>query len=176
MNSAVRKREARLVLRAQLGDREALDELLRSTQGWLHAYLGRLVGSDADDALQDTLVLVARKLPQLSEPMHFRAWVYRIATREAQRGRRARNHFDIDDAELPPAEEAPEPDVELAALLRERIDQLPPNSRAVVALHYFEELTLREISDVLARPLGTIKSRLAYALGRLRDDMRGTER
>jgi RNA polymerase sigma-70 factor (ECF subfamily) len=45
---------------------------------------------------------------------------------------------------------------------------LPPASRAVVSLHYFADLPLDEVADVLGVPLGTVKSRLAYGLSRLR--------
>src|ERR687890_2917084 len=83
----VAEREAFLVLRAQTGDRGALDALLASVQEPLYRYVLSLVGERhlAEDALQETFVRVYRKLGWLREPGLFRAWAYRIATREAFR-------------------------------------------------------------------------------------------
>ena len=76
-----------LVLRAQAGDREALEELLRAVQPKLQRYLRALIGHDAasDDVLQEVLFLIYRKLGWLREPKVFEAWAYRIASREAFR-------------------------------------------------------------------------------------------
>lgn len=53
------------------------------------------------------------------------------------------------------------------------IDRLPAASRLVVDLHYREGLTLVEIGESLELPLGTVKSRLAYGLARLREWVAG---
>src|SRR5262249_11108186 len=74
------------VLRAQCDDREALESLLRSIQPSLHRFLSNLVGpSDADDVLQEVLVLVYRKLWALETPQLFRPWTFRIAHRAGVR-------------------------------------------------------------------------------------------
>ena len=48
------------------------------------------------------------------------------------------------------------------------VDELPPGSRAVIVLHYLEEMSLDEVAAVLEISPGTVKSRLAYGLARLR--------
>jgi RNA polymerase sigma factor (sigma-70 family) len=94
----------RLVLRAQCNDREALEALLRSVQPSLRRYLAGLAGpTDADDLLQDVLVIVIRKLGMLDDPKLFRPWSFRIASREAFRHIRKRSLWHErheDDAEL----------------------------------------------------------------------------
>ena len=83
---ATSKQEAQWVLRAQCGDREALELLLRGVQPSLRRYLMRLVGaSSADDVLQEALILVSRKLKWLDVPEAFHPWVYRVASRAAFR-------------------------------------------------------------------------------------------
>ena len=73
-------------MRAQCQDREALELLLRSVQPALRRYVGGLTGADdADDVLQDVLVIVSRKLYWLEQPELFRAWAFRIASRAAFR-------------------------------------------------------------------------------------------
>src|SRR5689334_12786231 len=71
-------------LRAQCGDRGALELLLRSVQPPLHRYVRRLTGdADADDVVQDVLVAIARHIVWLIEPRLFRPWAFRIASRAA---------------------------------------------------------------------------------------------
>ena len=176
-------REAFLVLRAQSGDRGALDDLLASVQEPLYRYVLSLVRERhlAEDALQETFVRVYRKLGWLREPGLFRPWAYRIATREAfrqlKRERRWAEQVRDEDALVavaapPPREElAPE----LSARLRETVAGLSPASRAVVVLYYLHEMSLEETAAVLGVPLGTVKSRLAYGLESLRRQLRGPE-
>jgi RNA polymerase sigma-70 factor, ECF subfamily len=176
-------REAFLVLRAQSGDREALDALLASVQEPLYRYLLSLVRERhlAEDALQETFVRVYRKLGWLREPALFRAWAYRIATREAfrqlKRERRWAEQVRDEDtlnvvAAPPPRDEFAH---ELSARLRESVAGLSPASRAVVVLYYLHEMSLEETAAVLGVPLGTVKSRLAYGLGALRRQLKEAE-
>ena len=83
----MRDSEAWLVLRAQSGDREAVEMLLETLQRPLHRYVLRLIGNrpSADDVLQETLMRIYRKLRWLDDPTVFRPWAYRIASREALR-------------------------------------------------------------------------------------------
>jgi RNA polymerase sigma-70 factor (ECF subfamily) len=56
-------------------------------------------------------------------------------------------------------------------LLRRRIDELPELQRVVIERTYLQGFTLREVSEQLGAPLGTVKSALSRGLGRLRDRM-----
>ena len=86
MAATIREQQALWVLRAQCDDREALGLLLESIQSPLHHYLRSLVGPDgADDVLQNVLVLIFRKLVFLEDPLLFRPWAFRIASRAAFR-------------------------------------------------------------------------------------------
>lgn len=164
------------VLRAQSGDRQAFDELLAGVQVPLHRYISSLVGDRAlaDDALQETFLRIYRKLRWLDEPEAFRAWAYRIASREAFRLlKRERRWADrssdpeaLDSVAVP--EEPPAP-----AGLRELMARVSPASRAVLVLHYLEEMPLADVAAVLGVPVGTAKSRLAYGLATLRRDAAG---
>jgi RNA polymerase sigma-70 factor, ECF subfamily len=168
-----------LILRAQQGEREALDELLRQHQERLYRYIAGVVGNaaTAEDVLQETFLRIARKLRWLSEPGYFRAWSFRIASREAFRALRAvRPNVpldDVDESRLPVGV----PSLSQAEIdeLRETVAVLSPRSRAVIQLHYFEELPLDEVALALEIPLGTVKSRLAYGLEQLRRTYRKLE-
>jgi RNA polymerase sigma-70 factor (ECF subfamily) len=112
----------------------------------------------------------------LREPELFRAWAYRIATRETFKWlkREKRWREQERDEELLATLPAPQPEVSAAELLPQLpqlIARLSPASRAVIALHYLHELTLDEIAAVLGIAVGTVKSRLAYGLASLRQQL-----
>lgn len=173
------KQENWWVLRAQSGDREALDELLQAIQEPLYRYIFRLVGerSLAEDILQEVFIRIYRKLRWLREPELFRPWAYRIASREAFKHlKREKRWLEQirDEATLgaipaePPAENfAPELIEHLPSLMA----RVSPASRAVLILHYLDEMPLAEIATVLGVALGTVKSRLAYGLSTLRREV-----
>ncbi|HEV3485910.1 MAG TPA: RNA polymerase sigma factor [Vicinamibacterales bacterium] len=158
-----------LVLRAQAGDREALEALLERAQQPLYRYLAHVLADAAlaEDVLQDVLFRIYRKLIWLREPALFPAWAFRIASRAAFRKlkkmKRLKEEPLVDDVvqieNIQPLVDA----------LPAHLEALSPASRGVVALHYLEGLSLQEVADVLAIPLGTAKSRLAYGLRRLRE-------
>lgn len=166
--------EAILVLRAQSGDREAFEALLRHIHAPLRAYLTGLLGASiADDAMQDTALQVHRKLRWLRDPEVFRAWVFRIASRIAfAHLKRERRWLDLDrDTEL--LDSVADTITPLRALVSEQrfsqlLSRVSPASRAVLLLHYEQDLSLEQIAAVLAIPLGTVKSRLQYNLTTLR--------
>ena len=167
--------EMQWVLRAQCADREALEALLRSVQPSLRRYLTGLAGTtDADDLLQDVLVIVARRIGALDDPKLFRAWLFRIASREAFRHLRKRRLFVDRHEDVAQLAELPMPDMRPSGeRLRELLstDSISPASRAVLMLHFEEELSLPEVAAILAIPLGTVKSRLAYGLSSIRKQL-----
>lgn len=162
--------EPLLVLRAQYGDRDALERLLRGVHPSLLRYLRGLAGADdAPDVAQDVLVLIYRKLRGLDNPELFRPWAFRIATRAAFRHLRKRRNLPLNSEEdlLEHMAGPAPPPVDDAALVS-MLDAVSPASRAVLALHFQEEMTLGEVAAVLEIPLGTVRSRLAYGLSMLR--------
>jgi RNA polymerase sigma-70 factor (ECF subfamily) len=179
MNSMNRsKQEAQWVLRAQCDDWEAMELLLESVQGSLRRYLSGLVGAgDADDILQNVLVLIYRKLTWLEDPALFRPWAFRIASRAAFRWlKRQKRHAErADETAL---EAIPVEDQLPDELLRELqvVEGISPASRAVLVLHFQEDLPLADVAAILEIPLGTVKSRLAYGLATLRRHLRTMRR
>jgi RNA polymerase sigma-70 factor (ECF subfamily) len=168
-----RRHETLLVLRSQSGDRDALEELLRGTQTILLPYIRRLAGEQgAGDVLQDVFLQICLNLRSLHEPRFFRAWAYRISTRASFAFLRRKHlwenrhedSIEVDDLSASHEEDAAILVAELHALL----DQVSPASRAVLDLHYLEDLTIQEVAAILQLSAGTVKSRLAYGLKCLR--------
>jgi RNA polymerase sigma-70 factor (ECF subfamily) len=164
-----------LVVRAQTGDRAALNELLTMLQAPLYRHIVSVLGeeSGADDVLQDVLLIIARKLGSVREPQYARAWAFRIAHREAVRAARRTKpeEIDLELAAVSDADSEPLFDERLIKAVPHLIFQLPPAARMVILLHYLEGLSLLEIAEALGVPLGTVKSRLAYALSKLRREV-----
>lgn len=163
-----------LVGRAQLGDRAALEAILTAVRAPLFAHIRGILGDGdmAEDVLQETLLTICRKLGTVREPQWFRAWAYRVATREAVRqGRRERFWINAEREELERVV-ATDPDElfepELLELLRKELPKLPVASQLVLRMHYLDELTYVEIAEALEIPVGTVKSRVAYGLASLR--------
>jgi RNA polymerase sigma-70 factor, ECF subfamily len=179
------ERETWWVLRAQSGDREALNELLKSIQEPIYRYISTLVRdrTPAEDILQEVFIRIYRKLGWLREPRVFRAWAYQIASRETFRylKRERRWAEQVRDETILKTIPALPARAEFTAELAELIRQLPqsianlsPASRAVIVLYYLEEMSFDETAAVLEIPVGTVKSRLAYGLENLRRQFTGT--
>lgn len=172
--------ELLLVALAQSGDQDALEELLRRYYRPLRAFITPMVGgSHADDVLQEIALAIFQNLRYLRHPAAFRPWAFRLAARRAFRylkreARWKRLETDPDVITSLPAPE-PLPDALEPGLLAV-IEQVSPASRAVLLLHYQQQLSIEETATVLDIPLGTAKSRLAYGVSVLRKllNQRGT--
>jgi len=100
----------------------------------------------------------------------FRPWAFRIASRTAFRWLKAKRRWrtePLDEMTLRPIPMKCQPAYELLREL-DYIEGISPASRAVLVLHFQEELPLTEVAAILEIPLGTVKSRLAYGLNALR--------
>jgi RNA polymerase sigma-70 factor, ECF subfamily len=158
-----------LVAAAKAGDSAAFARLV---EPYLPSALSSarfiLGGSgDAADAVQDALISAWRDLPRLREPKAFGAWFRQHVVRSAGRAAR-RNRSQL---RLPAGWIDPTDHLELAMATRQlqrAFDTLEPHDRVVLTLHYHLGLTNDETSRLLRVPIGTVKSRLHYALRRLR--------
>jgi RNA polymerase sigma-70 factor (ECF subfamily) len=172
-----------LVVRCQLGERAAFDELTERWHPPLWRYVRRVAGSDeaAKDLAQDVWLRVLRGIGRLRDGSRLRPWLFGIARHTLMD--RLRQQYaavvdaDIDVAELAADQPADSPAEEMAAMEHE-LERLPVTEREVLTLFYLRELSLGEVAEVLAVPVGTVKSRLFRARKLLRQalDSKGTSR
>jgi RNA polymerase sigma factor (sigma-70 family) len=165
-----------LVIRCQLGERAAFDQLIERWHGPLWRYLRRVVGDPdaAAETLQDTWLRVLRALPDLREPGRLRPWLFTIARRTSM-DRLRRKYAEpasmpLDDVDVAGPDESLEPALELETMHHE-LERMPIVEREVLVLFYLEELTIEQLAEVLAVPVGTVKSRLFRARRMLRRQM-----
>ena len=142
------------------------------------AYVIARNASDAEDAAQDGFVKAWRALGRFREGAPFRPWLLQIVANEARNrrrsaGRRANLALRAATEELSggaaPSPEATLLSGEQRSELLAAVDELPEEQRTVVALRYFLGLSEHEVAETLAVPQGTVKSRTARALERLRE-------
>ncbi len=163
-----------LVLHSQGGSAEAFELLLQRWQERLWRFAHRLTDDEqaAWDVLQETALVVSRKIRSLEDPAAFPAWAYQIAgnksrdwIRRRQRGRRADEAYARRQHESDRHRQVVERSY---ANLKEALADMPGDDQAILSLRYEEEFNTDEISEILGIPSGTVKSRLHYARGRLR--------
>ena len=166
------------MLRAQRGDARAYEELVRPHQeiAFRVAYVITRNAADAEDAAQEALVKAWRALGRFRAGEPMRPWLLRIVANEARNRRRStgrREQLAL-RAAASPGEAAPSPeDAVLDAAERERLlellDGLPEQGREVLACRFLLDLSEDETAAALDVPLGTVKSRSARALEKLRE-------
>ena len=165
-----------LVERARRGDRQAFAELIRASGARLDA-TARLILRDpelAQDAVQDTLIRAWRSLPGLRDPATFDHWLHSLVAHaciDLARKRRRR----VIEVELSPIHEPPTNDGAALIADRDQLDRalarLEPEARVVVVLHFYLDLPLPHVAEMLGIPIGTAKSRLHRSLGAMRSAM-----
>jgi RNA polymerase sigma-70 factor, ECF subfamily len=171
--------ESDLIGRAKRGDTHAYEDLVYAYQGiaFRTAYVIAGNAADAEEAAQDGFVKAWRALGRFREGAPFRPWLLRIVANEARNRRRSagrRAHLALRAAtEQPSGDAAPSPEAAfLSAEQRETllaaINELPEDQRTVISLRYFVGLSEQEAAEALDLPTGTVKSRTARALERLR--------
>jgi RNA polymerase sigma-70 factor (ECF subfamily) len=170
-----------LVEQAQRGDREAFAILARSRGDVLFGIARRTLGDVdlAKEAVQQTLVNAWRDLPSLRDPDRFDAWLQRSLV-HACYGEARRQRAWLSTIRVLPVDGPAGPD-ELGGLIdRDQIERgfrrLPPEQRAILVLHHYLGLGLREIGEVLDIPSGTARSRLHYAHRAMRALLEADER
>ena len=183
--------ERRLVDRAQRGDVESFNALVRAYEGRVYNLCYRMLG-DADsaaDAAQDAFLAAFRNLRSFRGGS-FRSWMLRIATNacyDQLRARKRRPTVSLDESDddeeaspLQIADLAESPSDfalrrELAAAIERGLSELPDEQRIILVLSDIEGLAYDEIAQITNTNLGTVKSRLSRGRARLRDVLKAGE-
>ncbi len=162
-------------------DLEAFEALFARYRNPIYRTAYGLTGDPqaAEEVLQDTFARAWQRRTTLMTDVSPVPWLHRVALNlcYSRLGRRRvkaepieeEAHGHVRDRAVEPAERAEQQ--ELRAIVRDGIAALPPKHQSVVALYYLQGLSLQETADVLGVALGTVKSRLHYALRGLRANL-----
>lgn len=178
--------DAALVARVKRGEVGAFGELVQRHQRAAYGIVSRMVDNrdDADDIVQEVFVVAFRSIQSFKGEAAFSTWLYRIAVNTAikqMKKIRTRQAASIDDPLtglgemlVSPDGDGPERSAECSersGAIREAIQSLPEKHRAVVVLHYFQDLGCEEIASIVGCSVGTVWSRLHYACKKLRGQL-----
>jgi RNA polymerase sigma-70 factor (ECF subfamily) len=165
--------ERRLVERAMHGDEEAFDQLVGRIGDSLYSVARRILRDTtlAQDATQQALLAAWRNLPQLRDPDRFEAWVYRLVVNachaEARREGRQRGNLRLLPRDEPTVSDHAS-HIAIQDQLEHAFRQLSVEHRSVVVLVHYLGMTPAEAAETMGTPAGTARSRLHYALLRMR--------
>jgi len=162
--------DQRLIARVRERDRQAFDELYRRYRTRLTRFVGKLVRQPqiVEEVLDDTLMVVWERAADFKGESKLSTWVFAIAYRKAMKAvRRYDAPIEDPEAENRPSQETGPEDAfgqqRLHNLLRDAMADLSPDHRSVVELTYFEDLSYREIAEIMSCPVDTVKTRMFYA-------------
>jgi RNA polymerase sigma-70 factor, ECF subfamily len=173
--------ENRLVDAARRGDERAYEELVRmyGDIAFRTAYVFTGSAHDAEEAAQDAFVKAWRALGRFRHGAPFRPWLLQIVANEARNRRRStgrgtrltlRVAGELTSGGAAPSPEASVLGEERRSELLAAVEALPHDARDVIVCRYFLDLSEEETASVLDVARGTVKSRTARALERLRGD------
>ena len=134
--------------------------------------------TDAEDATQDALEKAWQAWPKLRETERFGAWFDRIVVNVCRD--RMRRHRTLRMVDLEAAGQVESADTFAAMLEGDRVGsavaRLRPDHRIVIALRFWRDMSLEQVAETLDLPIGTVKSRLHYALRTLGVELEGNDR
>lgn len=168
-----------LLLRAKLGDREALNILFESCRASLYCRALRILArpQDAEDAVQEAMVAAFRQLHRFEDRSDFLTWATRIvinAALQQVRRRRVRPTIPLDSMENDlcsyafneklkdprPTPEEQFQETEHAKILKRAMQRLPVESRRAIQICQFKEYSLKEAANALGLSVSALKARL----------------
>jgi RNA polymerase sigma-70 factor (ECF subfamily) len=172
--------ERRLIDGLRRDDRDSLAAVYDAYGSLAYGLALRVVGSqaEAEDVVQESFLALWRQAERLDPERGLRAYLLAIVHRRAidrlrRRGRRPEAELDT-ELPLPSGDEDPA-DTAVRNSERETVRAalvvLSPEQRRTVEMVYFLGLTMTEAAERLRIPVGTVKSRLRLALGRLRQEL-----
>lgn len=161
-----------LVQRSLAGDRNAFGELVTRYQGPLFNVAKRILRDheEARDVTQTAFVKAWQHLHQFDRSHRFFSWIYRILMNEALNRSTRRKRYEELDVNLPDPASPPEAELarkRLKSRISEALRELPSDSRDVVILRHWLDLSYEEIGERLGLPAKTVKSRLFSARRKL---------
>jgi RNA polymerase sigma-70 factor (ECF subfamily) len=175
MKSSNRIIEQILVLRSQIGDKEALAELIDRYQAPLRYFINHLSANPemAEDIFQDIWLTVIRRIHSLKKLDAFPTWLYRIARNKVYQQLRRKKMLSRLDGNYT-VQNNTDDDIfspEDAAKIHRCLKELQAEHKEVLMLRFLEQMSYKQISDVTNCSLGTVKSRIYYAKLALRKEM-----
>jgi RNA polymerase sigma-70 factor (ECF subfamily) len=168
-----------LIRRCQEGDAHAFSELYALYGKKALATTALISGNRgiAEDIVQEAFIQCFSRIKDLHDPARFELWFYRILVRTGwSMAKKQAQAVPIDDERMDVLITTADPhsaldDYETSMTVREALEKLSLPLKTVVVLHYFNDLSIKEIAGVLGCFQGTVKSRLHHAKQKLFNEL-----
>lgn len=167
--------DKKLVEFSKHGDKKAFSELvLRHQQGLLRLSLRFVKDLDmAKDIAQETFIKAYERIQSFEERASFKSWLYQIAINTAKNKLRSKrnDHKDINDIQLGVDAVAEQGLVQNAVshILTKLVDELPEKQQTALRLRIYEDLSFKEIAEIMKCPYDTAKANYRHALLKLKE-------
>lgn len=165
--------DEQIAKKVQQGDVESFGVLVERYEAKMLRYARRFLFTDAaEDMVQEVFLKVYQNIKSFNPEMRFNPWIYRVAHNEfinkiKKRGKEDFSFFDPDTIfPHPVATENPEKDADrefIIKMLDKCLEKVSSKYREVLILNYLEELSYKEIADVLKIPISTVGVRVKRA-------------
>lgn len=169
------KTDLELVEEVKAGNRISFSELVKRHQkGLLRMSLRFVKDLDtAEDVVQESFIKAYEKLHSFEGRASFKSWLFQIAVNNARNRLRdsRKNMMDIENVQLAVGAEAESGMVHgaIANILQEEVDKLPDRQRTALVLRVYEDLSFKEIAEIMGCPYDTAKANYRHALMKLRE-------
>ncbi|UTR16820.1 RNA polymerase sigma factor SigW [Salipaludibacillus sp. LMS25] len=167
----------KIIVEVKKGDQQAFGELMDLYKDKVYHIAYRMLGNvhEAQDVAQEAFLRAYTNIDSYDINRKFSTWLFRIATNLAiDRIRKKKPDFHLEDqiagtedltyhSQISSEEELPEDQViqfEMQEWVQGEIMALPPKYRSAIILKYLEDLSLKEISEILNLPVATVKTRI----------------
>lgn len=173
------KHDIYTVNKAIKGDTEALETLLLLEQEMLYYKALSYVSTkeDALDMIQETSYNALLSIHQLRNPEYFSTWLFRILIRECYKLLREQKRMIPYEDEILLRKLETKDDTELdTSYIKEAISKLRPSYQTSIILFYYHDLSIKDISEIVERPVGTVKTHLRRARKKLKAEVERSNR
>lgn len=176
-----------LIEKVKNGDKYSFNLLVWKWEKPMYNLARRMLGSeeDASDTCQDIFITAYEKIDTFKGNSKFSTWLYRIAVNKCisklRRRKVEKKHIDdrIFDSDISndfgtaPLNESDLIKKQATEKISKSLQSLPEEQRTVLELKIYQDLSFEEISNIIGVPVGTAKSRMHYALKKIREDLKG---
>ncbi len=169
------KSDIELVEDVKAGNRRAFSELVQRHQRALLRLSLRFLRdlALAEDIVQETFIKAYEKIHSFEGRSSFKSWLFQIAVNTAKNRLRSltHEHVSIDDVNLgvDPGAENDLVRMSLSQMIRLEVSKLPERQRIALTLRIYEDLSFREIAQIMGCPYDTAKANYRHGLLRLRE-------
>jgi RNA polymerase sigma-70 factor, ECF subfamily len=179
---AVPNPDFELIERFNAGDEAAFNEIVKKYQKKIYWHARRMTGNhlDADEVVQEVLIVIYKNLNKFRFQSSLYTWIYRITstrTLNFLNRNKVKKLLGIDDSnayDLSTDEDIIEniEQKDKLAKLNEKLKELPAKQREIFILRNFDEMSYKEISEITGKSEGGLKANYFHALGKIMELMK----